>query len=94
MPPNNDEPVVNDVNPKLLLEFLKTTCDDTLIASAPYEPLAIVTSPNICVEPVIYTEPVNSCVSPESLPNLVDPDENKIEDDSYITCISVAEIVP
>jgi len=75
MPPNTDEPVVNDVNPKLLLEFLKTTCDDTLIASAPYEPLAIVTSPNNCVEPVTNIEPVNSCVSPIESPNLVEPDE-------------------
>ena len=60
MPPNTDEPVVNDVNPKLLLEFLKTTCDDTLPASVLYEPLCMFTSPIICVVPVIYTEPVNS----------------------------------
>ena len=86
MPPNNDEPVVNDVNPKLLLEFLKTTCDVTLPASAPYEPLAIVTSPNICVEPVIYTEPVNSCVSPIESPNLVDPEEYIAEAVWYVMC--------
>jgi len=50
---NIAEPVTNDVNPKLLLEFLYTICDDTLPASEPYEPLCMFTSPIICVEPVI-----------------------------------------
>ena len=56
------------------------------------EPLKFV-SPNTSNEPVILTEPVNSCVSVEKSPNLFEPDENIIEDEIISTISSLATIL-
>ena len=44
-------------------------------------------------EPVISTEPVNSCLSVSSSPNLFEPEEKKIDDDINSTTISLAIIL-
>ena len=49
--------------------------------------------PSISNEPVIVTEPVNSCKSVTWLPNLFEPDENITEDDIISTKISLATIL-
>ena len=49
--------------------------------------------PSTSKEPVIVTEPVNSCKSVTWFPNLFEPDENIIEDEIISTNISLATIL-
>ena len=63
--------------------------DDTIEAVT----LVVEISPSTFNEPFIPTEPVNSCKSSGVLPNLFEPDENIIDDDTISTKISLATIL-
>ena len=55
--------------------------------------LLVEISPSTFKEPLIPTEPVNSCKSSDVLPNLFEPDENIIDEDTISTKISLATIL-
>ena len=48
----------------------------------------------ICIVSFTLNEPVNSCVSEDWSPNLLEPDENITEDDMNVVCNSVVVIFP
>ena len=87
---------LNNWEPSPIKNDDETTEDVTLVVKI--LPLTdkssdIVVFPSTSNEPVISTEPVNSCKSPVVLPNLFEPDENIIEEEIISTIISLATIL-
>ena len=48
----------------------------------------------ICIVSFTLNEPVNSCISNDWSPNLLEPDENITDEEIYVVFNSVAVIVP
>ena len=91
-PIKNDDETTDEVT--LLVDISPLTISEPLISPLPLtdKSLDIFVLPSTSNEPVISTEPVNSCKLPVELPNLFEPDENMIEDEIISTIISLATI--